>query len=122
VEIITRHAKAIAAVLGAVLAAVIPILATDQPLDFVAWVNIVILAAGAIQVYSATNTTTWPYAKLIAAAVSTGAVTTLTVLADGPITRGGWVQIAVAFLAAFATYRLPNTTAAVSTGRHQKTA
>jgi hypothetical protein len=120
VETITGHAKAIAAVLAAVLAAVVPAIAVDGPLSFTDWVNVVILAAGAIQIYSATNTTTWPYAKLIAAVVTATAVVILSAWSDGSIDRVEWVQIATAALGAFVTYRIPNTSAVTSTGRHQK--
>jgi hypothetical protein len=120
VETITGHAKAIAAVLAAVLAAVVPAIAVDGPLNFAAWVNVVILAAGAVQVYNTTNTTAWGYGKLISAVVTAAAVVVLSAWSDGSIDRVEWVQIATAALGAFVTYRLPNTATAVSTGRHQK--
>ena len=122
-EIITGHAKALAAVLAAILAAVVPAIAVTGPLTFTDWINVTVLAAGAIQIYNASNDLPgWPYAKLISAIVTATAVTVLSAWSDGTIDRSEWVQIAVAALGAFAVYRLPNATAALSTGRHQKAA
>jgi hypothetical protein len=119
VETITGHAKAIAAVLAAVLAAAVPAIAVDGPLTFTDWINVVILAAGAIHVYNAENTPAWQYGKLIAAVISAAAVVAIAIPAWPP-TRAEWIQVFIAALGAFTVYRIPNAPAVTSTGRHQK--
>ena len=120
-DVILRHGKAIAAVLAAVLAAVVPALAVDGPLGLVGWINVLVLAAGAVQVYNAANIPGWPYAKLGAAIVSAAAVALLSGLGDGVLDRTDWIQIFVATLGAFAVYRVPNGTARTSQrGRHAR--
>ena len=114
------HAKAIAAAAAAVLAAVVPALYTDGALGFAGWVNVVVLAAGAIHVFNAANTPAWNYAKLIAAVVSAAAVVLTSALSDG-VSRGEWIQVAIAALGAFVVYRVPNSAAAVPDhrGKHE---
>lgn len=103
------HAKAITAALVAVLAAVAPAFATAAPLGFAGWVNVVVLAAGALHVYNASNDIPgWQYAKLIAALVSAGAVVLSSALSDGGVSTAEWIQVAVAALGAFAVYQVPN--------------
>jgi hypothetical protein len=114
------YAKAIAAAVAAVLAAVVPALYVDGPLGFAEWVNIVLLACGAIQIYNASNLPHWEYAKMIAAVVTAAGVAVSSALSDGDVTRGEWVQIAVAMFGAFAVYRIPNTpVAATPAGKHE---
>lgn len=112
--------KAIAAAVAAVLAAVIPALYVPGPLGFAEWVNIVLLACGAIQIYNSANLPHWEYAKMIAAVVTAAGVAVSSALSDGDVTRGEWVQIAIALFGAFAVYRVPNApVAAGPAGRHE---
>lgn len=110
------YAKAIAAAVAAVLGAVIPALYVAGPLTVADWINVLILACGAIHVYNASNLAHWDYAKCIAAVVSTAAVAISSALSDGAVTRVEWIQVAVAALGAFAVYRIPN---AQRPGRHE---
>jgi hypothetical protein len=102
-----QYAKAIAAAVAAVLAAVVPALYVPGPLGFAEWVNIVLLACGAIQVYNSANLPSWKYGKLVAAAVSAAGVSLASALSDG-VTRAEWIQVAIAALGAFAVYQAPN--------------
>lgn len=109
------YAKGLAAALAAVLAAVVPALYGTGPFTFGDWVNVILLACSAIQVFNASNLYGWQYAKLIASVVSAVGVAVSSAISDGAVTRTEWVQIAIAALAAFAVYRIPN---ASKPGRH----
>ncbi len=100
--------KAIVQLLMTVLAAVVPGLAAG-PMTPTAWINVVILAAGAIMVYNAANIPGWDYAKLIASAVSAVAVLLVSSLQDG-ISPAEWIQLALAAAAALGVGALPNGT------------
>lgn len=111
------YAKSIVAVLAAVLAAVVPAL-IGGPLGFSGWVNVIILAAGAIHVYNTSNRIPgWEYAKLIAAVVSAAAVAVSSALSDHDVTRVEWIQVILAAFGAFAVYGTPN---AQPRGRHER--
>jgi hypothetical protein len=90
-------------------------------LGFAEWVNIILLACGAIQVFNSSNLIPhWEYAKMIAAVVTAAGVAISSALSDGDVTRGEWVQIAVAMFGAFAVYRVPNApVAAAPAGKHE---
>lgn len=104
-------AKAIVAAVIAVLAAVLPGLIVDGPMGLSGWLNVVMLACGAIQVYNAGNEIPgWPIAKTVAAAVSAGGVVAISALTDGIITPGEWVQVATAVVGAVAVFWIPNRT------------
>lgn len=110
------YAKTLAAALAAVLAAVMPALYTDDGFGLTNWVNVVILACGAIQVFSAPNVAGWDFAKLVASVVSAAAVVLSSALADG-VSAAEWIQICVAALGAFCVYRVPNKQLP---GKHEK--
>lgn len=104
-------AKTLVAVLAAVLAAVLPGLTgidTDHQFGLVQLVNVVVLAAGAVQVYNAPNISGWPIAKTIAAAVAAGGVVVISAVSDSVIDPAEWVQIALAVLGAIGVYAIPN--------------
>jgi hypothetical protein len=114
------YAKAIAAAVAAVLAAVVPALYVDGPLTFSTWVNVILLACGAIQVLNSGNLPHWEYAKMIAAVVTAAGVAISSALSDGDVTRGEWIQIAIAIVNAFVVYRVPNApVVAGPAGRHE---
>ena len=110
------YAKALAAALAAILAAIAPAFITGGPTSFGEWINVALLACGAIQVYNTSNLYGWQYGKLIAAVVSAAGVAVTSALTDGVVTEGEWIQIAVAALGAFVVYRIPNTQ---RRGRHE---
>jgi len=91
----------------AILAAVVPALAAG-PMAFESWVNVVILGAGVIMVYNASNDIPgWNYAKLIASAVSAVAVLLVSSL-EGGISPAEWLQLGLAAAAALGVGALPN--------------
>jgi hypothetical protein len=101
------YAKAIVALLVAVLAAVVPAV-TDRGMGVVEWINVAVLALGAVQVYNASNELPgWAYAKAIAAVLSVGVVTISSYISFG-ISPTEWIQVAVAVLGAALVYLTPN--------------
>lgn len=103
-------AKAIAAALTAALSALAGVLASnDGELSTVGWINLAIVAVGAVNVYLGPNVPGASVTKALLAA--TAAVLTLAVdlLADG-VTLAEWLQLAVAALGALAVYATPNAT------------
>lgn len=115
-DYVKQNAKALAALAAAVLAAIVPALYSDAPLHFAGWVNVIILAGGAVQVYNAANLAWWGYAKLISAATTAGAVVLSSALSNGHVSRIEWIQVFAAALGAFTVYRLPN---AQKPGKHE---
>lgn len=109
-------AKALVALLAAVLAAVVPGLLGDQPLGVVGWINVVVLAAGAVQVFNATNLPGWSIAKTIAAAISAAGVIVVSALSSGGISTVDWIQIVLAVVGALGVYAVPN----AAYGRHAR--
>jgi peptidoglycan biosynthesis protein MviN/MurJ (putative lipid II flippase) len=101
-------AKALCAVLAAVLAGVLPGLIAGGPLGLVGWINVVLLALGAIQTYNAANLPGWPIAKTVAAVITAGGVVAVSALSDSNISPGEWIQIITALVGAIAVFSVPN--------------
>lgn len=101
------YAKFWVQALMTVLAAVIPALAVER-LDAAAWVNVVILGAGAVAVANAANVPGWAWAKLIASGVSAVAVIVASAITDGGVSAAELVQMVVAFGAAVGVGAVPN--------------
>ncbi len=101
-------AKTIVQLLAAVLAAVLPGLLVEQPLGVTGWINIIVLAAGAVHVFNSANIPGWNIAKSIASAVAALGVLLISVLADGGVSPAEWVQISTAFVGTVAVYFTPN--------------
>ena len=117
-DYVKQHAKALTALAAAILAAIVPALYSDAPLGFAGWVNVIILAGGAIHVYNASNDIPYyQYAKLVAAVVTAGAVVLSSALSDSDVTRAEWIQVFTAALGAFTVYRVANTQ---KPGRHER--
>ena len=98
--------KALVQLLMTILAAVVPALAAG-PMTLSTWINVVILAAGAVMVYNAANIPGWEYAKLIASAVSAVAVLLVSAL-QGGISTAEVIQMVLAAAAAVGVGALPN--------------
>lgn len=98
--------KALVQLLMTILAAVVPGLAAG-PMDATAWINVVILGAGAVMVYNAANIPGWEYAKLIASAVSAVAVLLVSFL-DGGLSSAEVIQLILAAAGAVGVGALPN--------------
>lgn len=123
------YAKTLVALLAAVLAAVLPGLThqagltTDGRLGASGIANIVVLAAGTIQVFNAGNLPGWRYAKLIAAAVGAGGVVLISVLSDLQVSPQEWIQVALAVLGTLGVAAIPNAgteDGVFVTGRHAR--
>lgn len=108
------YAKAVAAVVATVLSALVAALAGDQAIDAAEWVNVGILAAGALSVFAAPNVPYAAYTKGILAAI-TAALTVLASTILGGVDVTTVLQMAVAALGAVGVYAVPNTP---TVGRH----
>lgn len=110
-------AKALVALVAAVLAAVLPGFTGNGPIGWSGWVNVILLAAGAIQVYNASNDIPgWNIAKTVASAVTAGGVVLVSAMSDG-VGPGEWIQVVIAVLGVLAVYAAPN-----RSGRHMRAA
>lgn len=114
------YAKTLAALLAAVLAAVMPGL-LDAPMGWPEWINVVVLAAGALHVANAENVPGWRYAKAIAAGVAAAGVAVIAGLSDGVFTTAEVVQVVLAVLgvAGVGAVRNAGTVKGVFVGRHR---
>jgi lysylphosphatidylglycerol synthetase-like protein (DUF2156 family) len=101
-----QYKKALVAASGVVLSAVFTAL-MGGPLTLVAVINIIIIAAGAVNVAIAPNTPGAKYTKAILAGIA-AAATLLISLVSGGISGNEWVQIAVAFLTAAGVLKAKN--------------
>ena len=107
-----NYAKAFAAVVATILSGVIAALAGDGVIDLQEWVNVAILAAGALAVFTAPNVPGARFTKAVLAVVT--AVLTLAVnLIVGGLDLTEWLQLGMAALAALGVYAVPNTGTAV---------
>jgi hypothetical protein len=108
------YAKTLVALAAAVLAAVLPALTNragllpDGHLGASGVANIIVLAAGALQVFSAPNTPGWRWAKTIAAVLSAAGVVFISALTDADVGAAEWVQIGMAALGAIGVAAVPN--------------
>lgn len=105
-------AKAIVAVLAAVLAAVVPYMVAG-PLDIIGWFNIIALAAGAVAVFNTANIPGWPVAKTIAHAVAVVAVLLMSAW-QGGLSTPEILQLVLAFVGTLSVYVVPNGSAATA--------
>jgi hypothetical protein len=112
--------KAILQLLGAILAAVLPVLIGDDPFTVTEWVNILLLAMGAGTVYIAGNLTgsVWQYTKTIMSGIQAGAVVLISALSDGGVSNNEWFQCVLALLSVWAVYQVPARKPEVR-GRHR---
>jgi hypothetical protein len=104
------HMKALVMLFGAMLAAVVPLMAGDGPLSTTEWINVGVVAAGAAVVWIAANDDSgvWHYTKLFMAAVAAAGVVLISALADGSVGMNEWIQIAAAIVAAWGVERVAN--------------
>jgi hypothetical protein len=102
-----NYAKALAAVVATVLSGVIAALAGDAVIDLQEWVNVAILAAGALAVFTAPNVPGARYTKS-ALAVITAVLTLAVNLIAGGLDVTEWLQLGMAALGALGVYAVPN--------------
>lgn len=107
-ESIMNYAKALAAVVATVLSGVIAALTGDSVIDIGEWINVAILTAGALAVFTAPNV---PGASITKAALAV--ITAVLMLAVNLIAGGldvtEWLQLGMAALGALGVYAVPNT-------------
>jgi len=102
-----KYAKFIAIVVATVISGATAALAGDSVISPTEWVNIAILAVGALGVFAAPNVPGAAYTKSILAVLAA----VLTVLASsiiGGISTTELLQIALAGLGALGVYAIPN--------------
>jgi hypothetical protein len=102
--------KALLQLVAAVLAAVVPAFAdTTNWTDLSHWVNVLILAVGAYQVWNADNTTYWPMGKMYASLAMSVLMIATGFVTDGVLDVGEIVQLVIAALTPFGVYAVRNT-------------
>lgn len=105
-----RYAKMFAQVLAAVLVALVPYLATG--LGPVQWVNVALVAVGALGVFAAPNVPGASVTKTVLSVLAAvGVVLNEVIQAAGGVLILGpadWIQIALAAMAALGVYAVPN--------------
>jgi hypothetical protein len=111
-------AKALIALLGSIIAAISPVL-VEGDMSLTEWLNVGILAIGAVEVYNTPNIPSWPAAKAVAAALTAMLVAYTSAITLG-VSAAEWVQIAIAGLSAIGVYFTPNQQPQKSTGRHAR--
>lgn len=102
-----QYAKALAAVVATVMSGVIAALTGDAVISPTEWINVAILAAGALAVFTAPNVPGATVTKAVLAVIT--AVLTLAVnLIVGGIDMTEWLQLGMAALGALGIYAVPN--------------
>ncbi len=102
--------KALVQLIGAVLAAVLPLLMATDDLSLTEWINVGVVGAGAVTVYIAANLTdpVWQYTKLFMSAVSAVGVVLVSALVDYNVSPTEWWQIVAAVAAALGVWGVRN--------------
>lgn len=101
--------KTVVQLLMAVVAAVSPLLTNGEPLGLVGWINVGVVAAGAVTVYIAANSDTgiWSVTKMFMSLISAVGVAMISLLADGSLSGNDWMQIGAAVIATIAVFEFP---------------
>ena len=96
-----NYQKLIAQLVATVLAGIVPALAGDNHISAAEWINVVILALGAVAVLGAGNLPegVWAHTKAIVSAATAGAVLLQSSISGG-VNPTEWLQIALAVLGA----------------------
>lgn len=117
VELPSRYAKAIVAIITAALAVVLTAL-TDDVIDPAEWVGVALAILSAIGVYLLPNLPDGMqrYSKAAVAVLGLSLQALAPLLIEGTITRTGWILITLAALNAVAVGIVPNVEP--SRGRH----
>jgi hypothetical protein len=119
---VNQYLKLAAQVAATVAAAVVALLnGTDHQPGVSDWINVVIVALGAVAVLGAGNLPegVWAHTKTIVAAATAVAVAIQSVLTDG-ISAAEWLQVGLAALGALGVYAAkgPVVYDAAAVGRH----
>jgi hypothetical protein len=106
-EYMSKYAKAIAAVVVTVLAAIAAALTGDNTISSTEWVNVAILAVGACGVFAAPNVPGARYTKSVLAVLTAG-LTVLVSAIVGGVSPTELIQIILAAAGAVGVYAVPN--------------
>lgn len=96
----------ILAVVGAVVAALVPALG-DNVVSANEWLNVTVIGAGAASIFAASNVPGARYTKTLLAVITACATLAASLITDG-LTQAEVAQLVVAALAAAGVYRVPN--------------
>lgn len=102
------YAKAIAAVVATVLSGVIAALTGDATISPAEWINVAILAAGALAIFAAPNVPGAPITKAVLAVITAVLTLSVQLISDGSLDLTDWLQLGVAALGALGVYAVPN--------------
>lgn len=113
-----QYGKFVAQVVATGLTAIVAAL-LDNRVDTLEWVNVGIVALGAVGVLGAGNLPTgvWAYTKTIVASATAGLVLLTSLLADGGMSTAEWLQVLLAVAGAAGVAIVPGPRV-VSVGRH----
>lgn len=102
-----RYLKFVVQVVIAAITAIVAA-ASDDIIDAPEWINVVIVALGAVAVLGAGNLPTgvWAYTKTIVAAATAGGVFLQSAISGG-ISTSEWLQLALAILGALGVAAVP---------------
>lgn len=103
-----NYAKAIAAVVATVLSGVIAALTGDGVVSTAEWINVAILAAGALAVFTAPNVPGARVTKAVLAVITAVLTLAVQLIGDGTLDMTEWLQLAMAALGALGVYAVPN--------------
>jgi len=107
-EGLVSYAKAGAAVVATILSAIAAALTGDSVIDTTEWLNVAVLAVGALGVFAAPNVPGARYTKAVLAVLSAVLVLAVNLIADG-IDLSEWIQLGLAGLGALGVFAVPNT-------------
>lgn len=110
-----QYRKALVALLSAILTGVGAAVTDDGLINATEWVNVAIVAVGALHVYVSPNVPGAGTTKAIVAGLSAGLVLLVNLVSES-VTPTEWVQLAVAVAGAFGVYLAPNSEPATVDG------
>ena len=115
-----NYAKALAALVAAVLSGVAAALTGDSVIDITEWLNVIILGVGVLTTFVGPNVPGAVYTKSILAGLSAVLVLAVNLVGEG-IDMAEWIQLGIAFVGALGVLAVPNGPAApahVVDGQH----
>ncbi len=101
-----QYNKMFAAVLATILASLVGAF-TDGGISTVEIINVVVIGAGAANIFAAKNVPGAKYTKAILAVITAVAVLLVSVVSGGIVTSE-WLQLGVTALGALGVYQIPN--------------
>ncbi len=102
-----NYSKAIAAAVATIISAIIGALTGDNAVTPQEWINVAVLFAGALMVFTAPNVPGAAFTKSILAAITAVLVLAVNLIAGG-LDLSEWLQLAMAAFAALGVYAVRN--------------